>query len=345
MKTQLTLTRAAACFTLSSFAFGQGTVGRVVVEELFANEQLTAGPIQAASWNSPGAFVDASSSIVDVLALSGVNLTRVEVDASVAGTLSTTFRGLDPAGTYVFGQANSVYAVCGGQCSWGPLDTVVSMGSFGIQPSQLPLQLGESRTDTVPFIAANHSVTLTPASSLWSFVLSQPIVRADCSIGPLSWTAERPNGTSTSVEMTEVVADVTADVTIEVTAELSEVDTFNTCVSLPNGTGQNGRLRAYGSIESGSEWLTVRADRLPSNELSALFIAGENRFTAFATYNLCVGPSRMLAGGFQTTESGAAQFEIDLRGRIRGDSIYIQVFHRDPVLPIAATDAVAFFVE
>lgn len=339
---------ALICILLASPAAAQVPLERTLFERVETNDEVSSGSLIATDWDGPDWGANATSRVAEAIFLEHVDLTSMRVEGEVACTGQLRLRGLDPAGTIAEVRWTYLeYAVDISNFYWGFRDQSTSGNGFNAGSSSGLIQPGEV-IEADFFVVAPFSFgrTWTEAShSVWPFILMSPGFHAGAFSRDFRWSSKLANGDPASIEMLSFQGQATAIVEVTAVVELAERPLFTTCTSPANSTGAAGQLRAYGSMVAGEELLTVEATGLPDNQACLLFMGTESIFSPLASYNLCVGGPLTREGGLQFTQQGRAEFHVGLLGRARGDSLYLQVLHRDPSLGVAATSAAAFFVE
>ncbi len=333
-------------FACSAVTFAQGSIERELTRTVYDANTLDAGPVTTSHFVGSPSGVGIANDLAELPALAGVSLAEVQVDVTLLIVADFRVRGLDPAGTYLLGTTEVNFGACNAICTWGPLDVTSGIGvSFGIPASQPPLAAGEVRDLSPAILATGASATYAPGHPSWAAVVANPDFYVNVGHSGLDWNAANVTGAPTQVAMERQESTTIAEADLTVRVRYDEAPLFATCVAPPNATGVPGQVSAFGSLEAGQDWLIIRGRSLPDSQLAVLFVGTQNAFVPFANYNLCVGGSVTREGLPTVSSGGIVDFDIDLAGRIRGDSVYLQVFHRDPVLGVAATSAFSFFVE
>lgn len=345
---------AYATATLALFASSaaaQATIIREVVTHasmedtvsLAAPRVIGAGA-QTLLFDTSLVSADGGATAWNGLQLPGVELVAVRGDSVFEASCSFELLATDPNGTLFSAFSLFARGVYGETESWGGLS--FTDGQFMNYSNGTPLPPGGTDSHSVNFQDTN-TFTHEVGDGVWQWVLALPNL-----VGFISWdvppfTVTQADGvTPTTGVVTSASGRAYYELTFTRSVELAEVQVVPTCTSQPNSTGQNGSLRAYGSLRGGNAWLTVRSSDLPPQQGCLLFMGTAPAFQAFPTYNLCLGGSLTREGGVQITDvNGEADHEIDLGPYLPGTVLYAQVVHRDPSLLIGATDAVALVVE
>jgi hypothetical protein len=207
--------------------------------------------------------------------------------------------------------------------------------TIGNSPSS-PLGPDEARTFSAPY-GFSFGGVFGPGLPFWDEVSAFPsiTVSANASLSDLiaiDGTFEVP------VELTAAISTVETRLRIESTYSLAPAPSGVYCGSPPNSTGITATLEAFGSIEAGSEWLSVSGSGFPDGAAGVLFVGTAFASTPSGSVNLCVGGQVRRLGGVQFATGDRMQFDIDLVGVSAGESVYLQAFHRDPFLSLAASN-------
>lgn len=281
----------------------------------------------------------------------GVNVLEVQGNAVLSTVCTIEVRGLDSTGTRLFGSGfNSIFACGGPACEWGPADFVGNSFPF-TEGTVQPIAQGETRTVVLTNgICVNSQgpcmldSTFTPSSFGWSDVLDNPLLRVQANMGSLSFQAANVAGNGTQVEVLDFSLENFASAEYVLKLELLPAPLVPYCTSPPSSTGSTATLSAFGSQQTMTEYLTVRASGVSGGALSMLLVgtAANDRPLGFA--NICVGGAASREGGLVSAVGGVADFHIDLLNRLPGDTLFLQVLHRDPGAPFACSEASSFTV-
>lgn len=333
-------------FALGSGAFAQSSISVIRLEQVADTDIAIFSPGLTTAWDSgltgPRSF--ALSCIADVPQVPGVELKEVSMVAFLRSELQVVALGREAAGTNIGGFITSSFAACGGLCSWGLSDVSSLSGPFDLTLN--PLAQGESLNTSFTLYETTVGGSYSPSSFVWPSVLAEPDFRATIGVDSISMWAGRPDGSVAEMQLSLVFLRSTVSVDASATVELGLAASVPVCSATGNSTGQETRLAAYGSLLSGSDWLTVRADRLPANQLAVLLTGTALAPNPAANYTLCVGGAIRREGGNQSsTSTGEVAFDINLLGRIPGQTLYLQVLHRDPLQGIQASDCIQVQVQ
>lgn len=327
---------AVALSTSLTSALPAQSVERIVVQESVAFDNDLAAPFVTPNGTlALGSAASVDAELYPPLLPLGVDFLAARVDGSIDRVLELTVRDLGGGGTIVRATVQVNQGACGGGCTWGFLDPQGQAFDIGNGPSS-PLSPGEVRTFSAPY-SFSFGGDFGPSLPFWDAVSAFPSVSvsANASLSDLiaiDGTIEVP------VELTGAVSSVEARLRIESTFRLSQAPSAVYCSSPANSSGGTATLEAFGSIEAGSEWLTVAGSGFPDGAAGVLFAGTAFASTPSGSVNLCVGGQVRRLGGVQFATGDWMQFDIDLVGISAGESVYLQAFHRDPLLSIAASN-------
>ncbi len=329
--------------------FGQSIIREVRAIGTGTLADATA-PGTASQFALSGGWADAEAGI-PIPDDDGVSVIEVQGNAEISTTCTIRIRGLDSTGTRLFGSGyNSLFACGGLSCDWGPVDFVGTNFPFSEGTVQ-PISLGETRTITLTNGLCNNSQgpcvfnsTYVPGDFSWNVVLANPLLRVQGNMSSLSFQSVDAAGNSTPIELLEFSVEGSARAEHVLKLELLDAPLTPFCTSPAGSSGTTATLSAFGSQQTLTEYLTVRASGVSNNALSMLLVgtAAANRPLGFA--NLCVGGAASREGGLVTAAGGHADFHIDLLSRLPGDTLFLQVLHRDPSAPFVASEGARFTV-
>jgi hypothetical protein len=322
----------------------QASIERVVTDSVVqevVNQDPPGLVSSSVSMNSIAVQVDFD---LDPIPASGVELVGYEMDGELLSQLRLDFMALDPAGTVVYVGASGNHGAASPSGLWGAIDPFPWSLQF-TPPSLGVVTAGDTASYTLDLARDPFTDSGSEAATWnWQTILQNPLFIAFAACRA-EWATFRPSaGGATQVDLLHY--QVTRRITLDVTRryQLDVLPTVNHCSSLPNSTGATAQLSAYGSDAAGSEWLTIRAEGLPPQATAILFQGAAAGFTPMGSFNLCLGGQLQRRGGVQIADQGTADFAIDLVSITPGETLFFQVFHRDPVLAVAASDGASLDV-
>lgn len=328
---------------------GQSLV-REVAATGFGSFNDAAVPGTGTQFNLGGGPADADAGLA-IPDDDGVEILEVQGNAVISTVCTIEVRGLDSSGTLIFGSGfNSIFACGGPACEWGPADFAGNSFSF-TEGTVQPIAQGEIRTVTLTNGICNNAQgpcvlnsTFTSASLNWDDVLAYPLLRVQGNMDSISFQAANAAGAATQVEVLDFSLESFASAEHVLKLELLPAPLTPYCTSPAGSNGSTATLSAFGSQQTLTKYLTVRASGLPNGVPGMLLVGTEanNRPLGFA--NICVGGATSREGGIVAAVGGVADFHINLLARLPGDTLFLQVLHRDTGRPFATSEGASFTV-
>ena len=315
-------------------AFAQNTIERIVIDAVDRHERREF-VMPPGTFTDPGLYLGSTLHAAEVPPLSGVTLTSVHVQGFGRPTGELTVFNPTPIVQHTGGGPLSFNGADLVGSGWGPS---FGGGSYDVtyagRGQYLP---GETVSLTLHASNASWNATYGDDPGELAPIIASPELRANAGLTSISYGAGG----------LEVSGWVEVDLVVTETAvvELEEVTMIPTCTSPPNTLGAPAQLSAYGSLQAGEDWLTIRAEGVPEGQFGVMFVGTAPGLTVLPTYNICIGGMAQRVGGIQVSSGTIMDFEFDLLDWASGDAAYCQVIHRDPIFGVSASVASVVIVE
>lgn len=319
--------------TLVPAAAAQSSIVREVTAEVTATDEDFAQGAYTRDLNAFGATLPIAPGLFDQPALDGVRpvATKFDFESSVLFRASLTNSQAVPVEDgLLVGEVLAMAAGLGD--TYGPL-ALISAASANTNYTRAFLQPGETQIvemnplgNVVPSLL---SIRYTPSSPLWCMLETEcpetrpPFVAEILAVNLGPWTGE------CDLNWSEGSIVQTSRFTAEL--ELDEVTAGIRPFCEPNANVTPVALRAFGSTQAGTDWLSMRVDGVSAGAPIAVIGASQVTAVAATPMGICIGGSRLAQSVAIADSTGGATLEVSLASFQPGDRVAFQALYRTPM--------------